>query len=47
MWYYTKMGALRSIGNSSSEQQQEKATLKTDEVVKNMIVLTVVQKREK
>jgi hypothetical protein len=24
------MGALRSIGNSSSEQQQEKATLKTD-----------------
>ena len=32
MWYYTKMGALRSIGNSSSKQQQEKATLKTDEV---------------
>ena len=26
------MDALRSIGNSSSEQQQEKATLKTDEV---------------
>jgi uncharacterized membrane protein YhiD involved in acid resistance len=26
------MSALRSIGNSSSEQQQEKATLKTDEV---------------
>jgi len=25
------MSALRSIGNSSSEQQQEKATLKTDE----------------
>jgi hypothetical protein len=26
------MGALRSIRNSGSEQQQEKATLKTDEV---------------
>jgi hypothetical protein len=32
MLYYTNMCALRSIGNSSSEQQQEKATLKTDEV---------------
>ena len=32
MLYYTNMDALRSIGNSSFEQQQEKATLKTDGV---------------
>lgn len=47
MLYYTNIDAVRSIGNSSSEHQQEKGTLKTDGVDEKIIVLTVLQKKEK
>src|SRR5919108_5658743 len=41
------MGALRSIGSSSSEQQQEKATLKSDGVKEKYDSLDSTQERGK